>query len=45
MIIPCIDLQGGKAVQLVQGRRLKLSVDDVLGLLGTLPRISHSPRD
>ena len=33
MIIPCIDLQGGKAVQLVQGRRLKLSVDDVLGLL------------
>jgi phosphoribosylformimino-5-aminoimidazole carboxamide ribotide isomerase len=33
MIIPCIDLQSGKAVQLVQGRRLKLSVDDVLGLL------------
>jgi phosphoribosylformimino-5-aminoimidazole carboxamide ribotide isomerase len=33
MIVPCIDLQGGKAVQLVQGRRLKLSVDDVLGLL------------
>jgi len=33
MIIPCIDLQGGKAVQLVQGLRLKLSVDDVLGLL------------
>src|SRR3984957_11233046 len=33
MIIPCIDLEGGKAVQLVQGRRLKLSVDDVLGLL------------
>lgn len=33
MIIPCIDLQGGKAVQLVQGRRLALSVDDLLGLL------------
>jgi phosphoribosylformimino-5-aminoimidazole carboxamide ribotide isomerase len=33
MIIPCIDLQGGKAVQLVRGRRLALSVDDVLGLL------------
>jgi|SRR5579871_881887 len=33
MIVPCIDLQGGKAVQLVQGKRLKLSVDDVLGLL------------
>ena len=33
MIIPCIDLQGGKAVQLVRGRRRALSVDDVLGLL------------
>jgi phosphoribosylformimino-5-aminoimidazole carboxamide ribotide isomerase len=33
MIIPCIDLQDGKAVQLVQGRKLALSVDDVLGLL------------
>jgi phosphoribosylformimino-5-aminoimidazole carboxamide ribotide isomerase len=33
MIIPCIDLQGGKAVQLVRGRRLALSVADVLGLL------------
>jgi phosphoribosylformimino-5-aminoimidazole carboxamide ribotide isomerase len=33
MIIPCIDLQGGKAVQLVRGRHLALSVDDILGLL------------
>jgi len=33
MIIPCIDLQGGRAVQLVRGKRLALSVDDVLGLL------------
>jgi phosphoribosylformimino-5-aminoimidazole carboxamide ribotide isomerase len=33
MIIPCIDLQGGKAVQLVRGRKLALSVSDVLGLL------------
>lgn len=33
MIIPCIDLQGGKAVQLVRGRKLKLAVKDVLGLL------------
>ena len=33
MIVPCIDLQGGKAVQLVRGRRLALAVDDVLGLL------------
>ncbi len=33
MIIPCIDLQGGKAVQLVRGRRRVLAVRDVLGLL------------
>jgi phosphoribosylformimino-5-aminoimidazole carboxamide ribotide isomerase len=33
MIIPCIDLQGGKAVQLVRGRRRALAVKDVLGLL------------
>jgi phosphoribosylformimino-5-aminoimidazole carboxamide ribotide isomerase len=33
MIIPCIDLQDGKAVQLVRGRKRALSVDDVLGLL------------
>jgi phosphoribosylformimino-5-aminoimidazole carboxamide ribotide isomerase len=33
MIIPCIDLQDGKAVQLVRGRRRVLAVEDVLGLL------------
>jgi phosphoribosylformimino-5-aminoimidazole carboxamide ribotide isomerase len=33
MIIPCIDLQGGKAVQLIRGRRRALAIDDVLGLL------------
>ena len=33
MIIPCIDLRGGKAVQLVRGRKRALSVDDVPGLL------------
>ncbi len=33
MIIPCIDLQDGKAVQLVRGRRRVLAVDNVLGLL------------
>ena len=33
MIIPCIDLQDGRAVQLVRGRRRALAVDDVLGLL------------
>jgi len=33
MIVPCIDLHRGKAVQLVQGRRCVLAVEDVLGLL------------
>lgn len=33
MLIPCIDLQGGQAVQLVHGRRRELAVEDVLGLL------------
>src|SRR5208282_3476774 len=33
MLVPCIDLQGGRAVQLVHGRRLRLAVDDVLGLV------------
>lgn len=33
MIIPCIDLQNGKAVQLVRGRKRALAVDDILGLL------------
>jgi phosphoribosylformimino-5-aminoimidazole carboxamide ribotide isomerase len=33
MIIPCIDLQNGKAVQLIRGRKRALAVDDVLGLL------------
>jgi len=33
MIIPCIDLQEGRAVQLVHGRKLRLAVEDVFGLL------------
>jgi phosphoribosylformimino-5-aminoimidazole carboxamide ribotide isomerase len=33
VIVPCIDLQNGRAVQLVRGKRLALSVDDVMGLL------------
>lgn len=33
MLIPCIDLQGGEAVQLVHGRRRELAVADVFGLL------------
>ncbi len=33
MLIPCIDLQGGQAVQLVHGRERELAVADVFGLL------------
>jgi phosphoribosylformimino-5-aminoimidazole carboxamide ribotide isomerase len=33
MLIPCIDLQDGQAVQLVHGRRRELAVADVMGLL------------
>jgi phosphoribosylformimino-5-aminoimidazole carboxamide ribotide isomerase len=33
MIIPCIDLQGGQAVQLIRGRKRALAVDDILGLV------------
>jgi phosphoribosylformimino-5-aminoimidazole carboxamide ribotide isomerase len=40
MMIPCIDLQDGRAVQLVHGRERKLAVDDVFGLLD---RFSHYP--
>jgi phosphoribosylformimino-5-aminoimidazole carboxamide ribotide isomerase len=35
VLIPCIDLQGGQAVQLVHGRRRELAVSDVFGLLET----------
>jgi len=33
VLIPCIDLQKGRAVQLVHGRRRELAVSDVFGLL------------
>ncbi len=33
MLIPCIDLQGGQAVQLVHGRKRELAVADVFGVL------------
>jgi phosphoribosylformimino-5-aminoimidazole carboxamide ribonucleotide (ProFAR) isomerase len=33
MLIPCIDLQSGQAVQLIHGRRRELAVADVFGLL------------
>ena len=33
MLIPCIDLQSGQAVQLVHGRKRELAIADVFGLL------------
>jgi phosphoribosylformimino-5-aminoimidazole carboxamide ribotide isomerase len=33
VLIPCIDLQNGQAVQLVHGRKRELAVENVLGLL------------
>jgi phosphoribosylformimino-5-aminoimidazole carboxamide ribotide isomerase len=33
VLIPCIDVQGGQAVQLVHGRRRELAVSNVFGLL------------
>jgi phosphoribosylformimino-5-aminoimidazole carboxamide ribonucleotide (ProFAR) isomerase len=33
VLIPCIDLQGGQAVQLVHGRKRELAEADVLGVL------------
>ena len=33
MLIPCIDLQGGKAVQLVHGRKRELAIADVMPVL------------
>lgn len=38
MLIPCIDLQRGQAVQLVHGRKRELAVADVLGLLKRFSR-------
>lgn len=38
MLIPCIDLQGGQAVQLVHGRKRELAVADVFGLLESFRR-------
>ena len=33
MLIPCIDLQHGQAVQLIHGRERELAINDVLGVL------------
>ena len=41
MLVPCIDLPDGRAVQLVHGRKRRLAVDDVLGLVA---RFSVYPR-
>jgi phosphoribosyl-ATP pyrophosphohydrolase/phosphoribosyl-AMP cyclohydrolase len=38
VLIPCIDLQRGQAVQLVHGRKRELAVVDVLGLLERFSR-------
>jgi len=38
VVIPCIDLQRGQAVQLVRGRKRELAVADVLGLLERFSR-------
>jgi phosphoribosylformimino-5-aminoimidazole carboxamide ribotide isomerase len=38
VLIPCIDLQRGRAVQLVHGRKRELAVADVLGLLDRFSR-------
>lgn len=38
MIVPCIDLQSGRAVQLMRGRRRMLEVKDVFGLLESFQR-------
>jgi len=40
VLIPCIDLQDGQAVQLVHGRKLELAVADVFGLLKKFKRYS-----
>jgi len=34
VLIPCIDLQGGQAVQLVHGQKRELAIANVFGLLG-----------
>jgi phosphoribosylformimino-5-aminoimidazole carboxamide ribonucleotide (ProFAR) isomerase len=39
MLIPSIDLQGGKIVQLVQGERLAIETGDVDVWCGSLPTI------
>ncbi|MGH9610657.1 MAG: HisA/HisF-related TIM barrel protein, partial [Bryobacteraceae bacterium] len=42
MIVPCIDLMGGKVVQLVQGREKALEgkpVDEMLAMFSGFPQI------
>jgi phosphoribosylformimino-5-aminoimidazole carboxamide ribotide isomerase len=40
VLIPCIDLQNGQAVQLVHGRKRELAVADVFGLLEKFKKYS-----
>ena len=41
MLVPCIDLQRGRVVQLIRGRRLALAVADVLGQLHVFHRAGY----
>jgi phosphoribosylformimino-5-aminoimidazole carboxamide ribotide isomerase len=41
MLIPSIDLQGGRVVQLVQGERLALAFDDMEGWIRKFERFPH----
>ncbi len=45
VLIPCIDLQGGQAVQLVHGRKRELAVADVFGLLEKFKAVQMAARD
>ena len=40
MLIPSIDLKGGKVVQLVQGEKLAIESDDLDGWIETLREVS-----
>jgi len=40
VLIPCIDLQDGQAVQLIHGRKRELAIADVFGLLEDFKRYS-----
>lgn len=41
MLVPCIDLQSGRVVQLIRGRKLALALGDVLGQLEAFHRAGY----